>query len=50
MDVRDDLMRSLLAGLDRNSQQGVLTRMAEARDEQLLAKRSAPADLGTPAG
>lgn len=50
MDVREDLMRSLLMGLDRDSQQGLLARMAQAREEQLLAKRSAPAEQGTPAG
>jgi hypothetical protein len=43
MNSREDLLRSLLAGLDREEQQNLLNRLELARQEQLRAKRQAPA-------
>ena len=43
--AHDDLITSLLAGLDRDEQVGLLERLEQAREEQLRAKRAAgPAD------
>ena len=43
MNSREDLLRSLLAGLDGEEQQNLLNRLELARQEQLRAKRQAPA-------